>query len=68
MLPDLHWWRTYLELGKGRYAHSTEAATLVLSFGNDRGTGTGGTFILPNCPFKMWKGKWNPAVYLFLSN
>jgi hypothetical protein len=68
VLPDLHWLRTYLELGKGRYARATEAATLVPSFDNGSGTGTGGTFILPDGPFKMWKGKWSPAVYSFSSN
>jgi hypothetical protein len=45
LLPDLQWWPTYLEMGKGSYVYVTGAATLVLGFGDSNRTGTGGTFM-----------------------
>jgi hypothetical protein len=29
---------------------------------------TGGTFVVPTGPLHMWKGKWSPVVFHFLSN
>jgi hypothetical protein len=37
-------------------------------WGDGSGTGTGGTFALPEGPLRMWKGKWDPMVYHFSSN
>jgi hypothetical protein len=80
---DLEWWATFLKEGGGRYARATESATLVPSWGDGSGTGTGGTYELPaeakfsgpgrgeipeNRPLRMWKGKWSPLVYHFSSN
>jgi hypothetical protein len=78
---DLEWWATFLKQGGGRYARATESATLVPSWGDGSGTGTGGTYELPEAKFigpargevpasglRMWKGKWSPLVYHFSSN
>jgi hypothetical protein len=37
-------------------------------WGDSSGTGTGGTFVVPEGPLRMWKGKWTPCVYKFSSN
>lgn len=60
---DLHWWITYLEYGKGHFARSIASTTLVPAWGDGSGTGTGGTFTVPDGPLKMWKGKWSPCLY-----
>jgi hypothetical protein len=65
---DLRWWVTYLEHGNERFARSTKSATLVLTWGDGSGTGTGGTFTVGKEPLKMWKGKWHPCVHQFSSN
>jgi hypothetical protein len=65
---DLAWWITCLLHGKGRFARSQSLATLVPMWGNGSGTGTGGTFVVPNGALRMWKGKWAPIVYKFSSN
>lgn len=65
---DLRWWVTYLETGEGKFARSTASATLIPTFGDGSGTGTGGTYAIPDGPLKMWKGKWSPFVYQFSSN
>jgi hypothetical protein len=66
---ELAWWASFLETGDGRYACSQRAATLVPTFGDGTGTGTGGTYILPDGePLRMWLGKWHPFVYQFSSN
>jgi hypothetical protein len=73
VLKDLEWWSAFLSEGGGRYARATQSATLVPTWGDGSGTGTGGTYQLPNRfveerPLKMWKGKWSPIVYKFSSN
>jgi hypothetical protein len=65
---DLEWWKTCLIDGKGRFARSKASATLVPTWGDGSGTGTGGTFLVPDGALKMWKGKWVPIVYKFSSN
>jgi hypothetical protein len=65
---DLEWWASYLTIGKGRFARPVASATLVPTWGNGSGTGTGGTFAMPDAPLKMWKGKWSPFIYQFSSN
>jgi hypothetical protein len=65
---DLHWWHACLIEGKGRFARSKASATLVPMWGDGSGTGTGGTFTVPDGPLRMWKGKWSPVVYRFSSN
>jgi hypothetical protein len=65
---DLQWWVSYLTIGKGRFARAINSATLVPAWGDGSGTGTGGTFAVPDAPLKMWKGKWSPCGYQFSSN
>ena len=67
-LRELQWWARHLRDGHGRIAWGTSAGTLTPAFGDGSGTGTGGTFILPNSPLRMWKGKWVPCVYSHSSN
>lgn len=65
---ELIWWSRHLKEGRGRVARPKKAATLVPSFGDGSGTGTGGTYLLPGSPLKMWKGKWQVCVHHFSSN
>ena len=67
-LQELQWWERHLQEGKGRVVRGTSAGTLVPSFGDGSGTGTGGTFRLPDGPLKMWKGKWMPCIHHYSSN
>lgn len=62
---ELSWWVNYLHVGEGRYARPSKAGTLVPTFGDGSGTGTGGTFVLPAGPLQMWRGKWSPVVFRF---
>jgi hypothetical protein len=50
---DLLWWVSFLELGVGRSVQSNESSTLVPSFGDGSGTGTGGTYDVTDGPLKM---------------
>ena len=65
---DLRWWRQFLLHDDGRFARSKSSATLIPMWGDGSGTGTGGTYAVPNGPLKMWKGRWSPFVYKFSSN
>jgi hypothetical protein len=65
---ELSWWKDFLVLSEGRVVRLRHAATLVPTFGDGSGTGTGGTFKLPtDFKLQMWKGKWRPSVYHFPS-
>ena len=44
------------------------SATLIPTWGDGRGTGTGGTLALPDLPLQMWQGQWTPHVFRFSSN
>ena len=65
---DLLWWRRFLLHAEGRFARSVFSATLVPTWGDGSGTGTGGTFVVPGGPLRMWKGRWSPCVFKFSSN
>lgn len=65
---DLLWWRTCLIQGKGRFECSWSSVTLVPMWGNGSGTGTGGTFVIPDGHLRMWKGKWMPILVYKLSS
>ena len=67
-LQELTWWKKHLSDGQGRMARGVDAGTLAPSFGDGSGTGTGGTFQLPNGQLKMWKGRWLPCVHHHSSN
>mmetsp|Transcript_8375 Transcript_8375/g.12904 ORF Transcript_8375/g.12904 Transcript_8375/m.12904 type:complete len:123 (-) Transcript_8375:54-422(-) len=65
----LEWWRSFFLSSEGRYARPIHAATFAPAFGDGRGTGTGGTFRLPEGQaLQMWKGKWKVATLKFTSN
>ena len=65
---ELEWWETYLSNNTGRAAYTQRATTLVPTWGDGSGTGTGGTLGLPDQPLQMWQGQWSPTVYRFSSN
>lgn len=65
---DLLWWQRFLINTEGRYARTFRSATLIPSFGDGSGTGTGSSWALPNEPLKMLKGKWSVGVFHFSSN
>ena len=82
IIDDLKWWLIFLDKSEGRYARGSESATLVPTWGDGSGTGTGGTLAVPklhpwknHCntiptshPLTMWKGKWSPFVFGYTSN
>jgi hypothetical protein len=37
-------------------------------WGDGSGTGTGGTFVIPGGPLRMWKGHWSVAEFSFFLN
>ena len=65
---ELQWWCKYLEHNNGRAAYTQRASTLIPTWGDGSGTGTGGTLALPDKPLQMWQGQWTPVVYKFSSN
>ena len=65
---DIEWWETFLRFEGGTVVRMTDSGTLVPTWGDGSGTGTGGTYTLPDRPLRMWKGKWSPFVYSFSSN
>jgi hypothetical protein len=68
VISDLRWWRDHLRDGEGRVTRALHSGTLIPTFGDGSGTGTGGTIQLPDTPLQMWKGQWSPLVYGFSSN
>jgi hypothetical protein len=66
---ELSLWSWLLRNNHGRRARATKSGTLVPSFGNGSGTGTGGTVQYREIePFDMWMDVWSPRVYHFTSN
>jgi hypothetical protein len=66
---ELDLWKWLLQLNPGRHARGTAAGTLIPSFGDGSGTGTGGTVCYPNgTDLEMWMGVWTPQVFHFTSN
>jgi hypothetical protein len=62
-------WPWLLLHNHDRQARATKSGTLVPSFGDGSGTGTGGTVQYREAePFDMWMGVWSPRVYSFTSN
>ena len=51
-----------------RVAYPLKASTLVPTYGDGSGTGTGGTLDLPKTGMTMWMGQWSPAVSTHSSN
>ena len=72
---DLEWWRIALRSCIARPVRPSRTATLVATFGDGSGTGTGGTSELigacspaPMAPMEMWMGTWSTKVHSFSSN
>jgi hypothetical protein len=65
---DLWLWQEFLLHDVGHFARSESSATLVPMWGDGSGTGTGGTFVLPGGPLRMWKGCWSATVFKVSSN
>lgn len=68
ILGDLAWWIQLLKRDMSRPARSQRSATLVPTFGDGSGTGTGGTINLPGLGLTMWMGQWTPFVFPKSSN
>ena len=65
---EMRWWRRILETSPARVLRSSASATLIPTWGDGSGTGTGGTAILPGEPMRMWMGQWTPSVFSHSSN
>jgi hypothetical protein len=66
---DLLWWKQFLTLNPGTPSRSGTAASLVGTWGDGSGTGTGGTIETKDVPtLETWMGTWNPRVHHFSSN
>ena len=65
---DLQWWRHVLLADPGRAARTNRSATLIPTFGDGSGSGTGGTLGFDDRGLEMWMGQWSPTVYHFSSN
>jgi hypothetical protein len=69
---DLSWWRNALSQGVSRRVRFPRAGTLVATWGDGSGTGTGGTIqtfsaATPARPL-MWMGQWAPIFQVGTSN
>lgn len=67
-LEDLGWWRHLLSSPLARRARGHRSATLVPTFGDGSGTGTGGTIQLEGSPLSLWMGAWSQSSFLRTSN
>jgi hypothetical protein len=68
---DLEWWRSALRSRISRPVRPSRTATLIATFGDGSGTGTGGTreaLGADPAPMEMWMGTWKTAVHSFSSN
>jgi len=67
-LKDLIWWRKILLSSVGRVARTGKSATLIPTWGDGSGTGTGGTLGIPDAPLEMWMRQWSPCIFSYSSN
>lgn len=65
---DLQWWKLILEHDLCRPARGHRAGTLIPTFGDGSGTGTGGTIEVPGTEMSMWMGQWAPLTRNRTSN
>lgn len=65
---DFQWWRTILATDMARVSRPVRAGTLIPSYGDGSGTGTGGTVELPGQGLVAWMGRWAPYVFVQTSN
>jgi hypothetical protein len=75
VLDDLQWWRDLLMTNPGNRSRSATFGTLVVTWGDGSGTGTGGTLERikigqtdPIPAMETWMGAWSPQVFHFDSN
>jgi hypothetical protein len=68
-VDDLRWWKDFLDHNPGNPSRSGMAGTLVGTWGDGSGTGTGGTVETQGTlTLETWMGTWNPRVHHFSSN
>ena len=65
---DLRWWRQILDHRIYREAYSEKSGTLIPTWGDGSGTGTGGTMSIPGQELQCWMGQWTPFVFHHSSN
>jgi hypothetical protein len=65
----LKWWHEFLKTNPGNTSRSGMAGTLLGTWGDGSGTGTGGTIEAQGRPMlQAWMGTWHPRVHHFSSN
>jgi hypothetical protein len=68
-IDELNTWAEILTADQGRQARAMDSGTIIPSFGDGSGTGTGGTVQYdPAQPLEMWMGTWSPVVIHHHSN
>jgi hypothetical protein len=68
-IDDLRWWKDFLDHNPGNPSRSGTARTLVGTWGDGSGTGTGGTVETHGfLHLETWMGTWHPRVHHFSSN
>lgn len=65
---EMRWWLEILADRRGRRTRGSRSSTLIPTWGDGSGTGTGGTILLPDRPLNLWMGQWTPAVHHHSSN
>jgi hypothetical protein len=75
VLDDLTWWKELLKTNPGNRSRTATFGTLVVTWGDGSGTGTGGTLERitigqtdPLPDMETWMGVWSPQVFHFDSN
>jgi hypothetical protein len=68
VMEDLKWWELILETDLCRPSRLLSSSTIVPTFGDGSGTGTGGTIQLPGQDLMLWMGQWSPFVFHQTSN
>jgi hypothetical protein len=74
-MEDLGWWKTLLTTNPGNRSRTSTFGSLVVTWGDGSGTGTGGTLEHvhvgksdPMPEMETWMGAWTPQVFHFDSN
>jgi hypothetical protein len=68
-LADLVWWQEFLRRNPGQVSRNGQAESLLATWGDGSGTGTGGTIESPDEPeIETWMGAWSPRVLHHTSN
>jgi hypothetical protein len=68
-IADLVWWREFLVRNPCQVSRSGQAQSLLATWGDGSGTGTGGTIEEQHAPsIEQWMGAWHPLVLRHTSN